>query len=151
MTSRRVAYKWIALSNTTVAMLAYSLNQTIVLVALPAIFAGLQADPLSKGGAGYLLWVMSSYTVATTVLLATFGRIADIHGKVRFYKIGFIVFGVASLLCAFTPSTGTTGALELIIFRLLQGVGGAMLSATSIAILTDAFPANERGLAFAFN
>jgi MFS family permease len=151
MTHRKVAYKWVALSNTTLAMLAYSFNQTIVLVALPAIFAGLQADPLSKGGAGYLLWVMSSYTVATTVLLATFGRIADIHGKVRFYKIGFVIFGVASLLCALTPSTGTTGALELIIFRLLQGVGGAMLSATGIAILTDAFPANERGLAFAIN
>src|ERR1700680_2299127 len=118
MIRRRVEYKWIALSNTTLAILAYSLNQTIVLVALPAIFAGLHADPLSKGGAGYLLWVMSGYTVATTVLLATFGRIADIHGKVRFYKFGFVVFGVSSLLCALTPSTGGTGALELIIFRL---------------------------------
>jgi MFS family permease len=151
MTRRPVDYKWVALSNTTLAMLAYSFNQTIVLVALPSIFAGLHTDPLSKGGAGYLLWVMSGYTVATTVLLATFGRIADIHGKVRFYKIGFIVFGVGSLLCALTPSTGGAGALELIMFRLLQGVGGAMLSATGLAILTDAFPANERGLAFSIN
>jgi MFS family permease len=144
-------YKWIALSNTTVAMLAYSFNQTIVLVALPAIFAGLHSDPLSKGGAGYLLWVLSSYTATTTILLATFGRIADTHGKVRFYKYGFVVFGIGSLLCTLTPSMGSTGALELILFRVLQGVGGAMLSATSIAILTDAFPAKERGLAFAIN
>jgi MFS family permease len=151
MTRGPVAYKWVALSNTTLAMLAYSFNQTIVLVALPAIFAGLHADPLSKGGAGYLLWVMSGYTVATTVLLATFGRIADMHGKVRFYKIGFIVFGIGSLFCALTPSSGGTGALELIVSRLLQGVGGAMLSATALAILTDAFPANERGLAFSIN
>jgi MFS family permease len=147
----RIEYKWIALSNTTLAMLAYSLNQTIVLVALPAIFAGLHADPLSREGAGYLLWMMSSYTVATTVLLATFGRIADIHGRVRFYKIGFLIFGASSLLCALTPSVGSTGALELIVARLLQGVGGAMLSAASLAILTDAFPVRERGLAFAIN
>jgi MFS family permease len=151
LTRRPLQYKWVALSNTTLAMLAYSFNQTIVLVALPAIFAGLHADPLSRGGAGYLLWVMSGYTVATTVLLATFGRIADMYGKVRFYKIGFIVFGIGSLLCAVTPSTGGTGALELIISRLLQGVGGAMLSATALAILTDAFPPNERGLAFSIN
>lgn len=151
MSERVREYKWIALSNTTVAMLAYSFNQTIVLVALPAIFAGLHSDPLSKGGAGYLLWVMSSYTATTTILLATFGRIADTHGKVRFYKYGFIVFGIGSLLCTLTPSTGGAGALELILFRVVQGVGGAMLSATSIAILTDAFPAKERGLAFAIN
>ncbi len=145
------AYKWIALSNTTLAMLAFSVNQTIVLVALPSIFAGLHSDPLSESGAGYLLWMMSGYTAATTVLMASFGRIADIHGKVRFYKLGFVVFGVASLLCGLTPSTGDLGAIELIFFRILQGVGGAMLSATSLAILTDTFPPGERGFAFAIN
>lgn len=151
MSGRRLEYKWVALSNTTLAMLAYSVNQTIVLVALPAIFTGLHVDPLSRGGAGYLLWLMSGYTAATTVLLASFGRIADIHGKVRFYKIGFLVFGVASLLCALTPSTGEIGVLELIVFRVVQGGGGAMLSATSLAIITDAFPATQRGLAIGIN
>jgi MFS family permease len=151
VSQRAREYKWIALSNTTVAMLAYSFNQTIVLVALPAIFAGIHSDPLSKGGAGYLLWIMSSYTATTTILFATFGRIADTHGKVRFYKYGFVVFGIGSVLCTLTPSTGSTGALELILFRVVQGIGGAMLSATSLAILTDAFPAKERGLAFAIN
>ena len=145
------AYKWIALSNTTLAMLAFSVNQTIVLVALPSIFGGLHSDPLSESGAGYLLWMMSGYTAATTVLMASLGRIADIHGKVRFYKLGFVLFGVASLLCGLTPSTGDLGAIELIFFRILQGVGGAMLSATSLAILTDTFPPGERGFAFAIN
>jgi MFS family permease len=144
-------YKWIALSNTTLAMLLYSFNQTIVLVALPQIFAGLHADPLSKSGASYVLWVMSGYTVATTVLNASFGRIADIHGKVRFYNFGFVVFALGAGLCALTPSTGDAGALELIAFRIVQGVGGAMLAATSFAILTDAFPARRRGMAFATN
>jgi MFS family permease len=144
-------YKWIALSITTVAMLLYSVNQTIVLVALPSIFEGLHADPLAKSGAGYLLWVMSGYTATTTVLLATFGRIADRHGKVRLYVTGFAVFTLGSLLCAWTPSTGDMGALELIVSRIVQGVGGAILSATSLAILTDAFPPNQRGLAFSFN
>jgi MFS family permease len=106
---------------------------------------------LNGSGAGYLLWMISSYTAATTVLLASFGRIADIYGKVRFYKAGFIVFGAASLLCGLTPSTGDGGAIELIVFRVFQGVGGAMLSATSLAILTDTFPPGERGFAFAIN
>jgi EmrB/QacA subfamily drug resistance transporter len=145
------SYKWVVLSNTTMAMLIVSVNQTIVLVALPAIFAGLHSDPLGHNEASYLLWLTNGYTIATTIFLLTFGRLADTHGKVRFYNFGFIVFGVASLLCALTPSTGSAGALELIIFRFIQGIGGAMLFAVNLAILTDAFPEGQRGLAYSIN
>jgi MFS family permease len=144
-------YKWIALSNTTLAMLLYAFNQTVMLVALPSIFSGLHADPLSRTGARSVLWLISGYTIATTVLMASFGRIADIHGRVRFYNIGFLIFALGAALCALTPSDGSAGIMELVTFRLVQGAGGAMLAATSIAILTDAFPATQRGLAFAMN
>jgi EmrB/QacA subfamily drug resistance transporter len=132
-------------------MLLVSVNQTIVLVSLPAIFAGLHADPLGHGQASYLLWLVNSYAITTTVFVLTFGRLADTHGKTKFYNAGFIVFGLASLLCALTPSTGHAGALELIAFRSLQGVGGAMLFAVNLALLTDAFPPTERGFAYAIN
>jgi EmrB/QacA subfamily drug resistance transporter len=145
------SYKWVVLSNTTLAMLVVSINQTIVLVALPAIFAGLHSDPLGPNEASYLLWLTNGYTIATTIFLLTFGRLADTHGKVRFYNLGFTVFGVASLLCAVTPSAGSAGALELIIFRFIQGIGGAMLFAVNLAILTDAFPQRQRGIAYAIN
>jgi MFS family permease len=144
-------YKWIVLINTTIGMLMASINQTIVMISLPAIFSGLHVDPLAAGQSSLLLWMMMGYSAVTTVLLVTFGRIADMFGRVRIYNLGFVVFTVGSLLCALTPSGGTTGAIELIAFRMVQGVGGACLFANSIAILTDAFPAHQRGFSLGIN
>ena len=147
----KLEYKWIVLINTTIGMLMAAINQTIVLISLPAIFLGLQVDPLAPGQSNLLLWMLMGYAAVTTVLLVTFGRIADMFGRVRIYTLGFIIFTVGSLLCALTPSVGTTGAIELIAFRMLQGVGGACLFANSIALLTDAFPARQRGFSLGIN
>ncbi len=145
------AYKWIALSNTTVGSLMAFMNQTIALIALPSVFAGLRVDPVGSGQSALLLWVLMGYSIATTVLLVTFGRISDTYGRVRLYNLGYVVFTLGSLLCALTPSTGNAGAIELIGFRMVQGIGGAFLMANSAAILTDAFPTNQRGLALGIN
>ena len=147
----KLEYKWIVLINTTIGMLMAAINQTIVLISLPAIFAGLHVDPLAPGQSNLLLWMLLGYSAVTTVFLVTFGRIADIFGRVRIYNLGFVVFTAGSLLCAVTPSDGTTGALELIAFRMLQGLGGACLFANSIALLTDAFPASQRGFSLGIN
>jgi MFS family permease len=147
----KLEYKWIVLINTTIGMLMAAINQTIVLISLPAIFSGLQVDPLAAGQSNLLLWMLMGYSAVTTVLLVTFGRIADMFGRVRIYNLGFVVFTVGSLLCALTPSVGTTGAIELIAFRMLQGLGGACLFANSIALLTDAFPARQRGFSLGIN
>jgi MFS family permease len=147
----KLEYKWVVLINTTIGMLMASINQTIVLISLPAIFSGLHVDPLGPGQSNLLLWMLMGYSAVTTVLLVTFGRIADIFGRVRIYNLGFVVFTIGSLLCAVTPSVGTTGALELIAFRMLQGVGGACLFANSVALLTDAFPASQRGFSLGIN
>lgn len=144
-------YKWIALSNTTLGVLMASLNSSILIIALPVIFAGLKVNPLAGGQTGLLLWVLLGFNVATTVFLVTFGRLSDIFGRVKLYNVGFLIFTIGSVLCSVTWSTGTAGELELIIFRLVQGVGGAFLFSNSAAILTDAFPSNQRGLALGLN
>ncbi|MCY0876425.1 MAG: MFS transporter [Firmicutes bacterium] len=148
---RSTHYKWIALSNTTLGVLMASLNSSILIIALPVIFAGLKVDPLAGGQTGLLLWVLLGFNVATTVFLVTFGRLSDIFGRVKLYNLGFLIFTIGSVLCSITWSTGTAGELELIIFRLVQGVGGAFLFSNSAAILTDAFPSNQRGLALGLN
>jgi MFS family permease len=147
----KLEYKWVVLINTTIGMLMASINQTIVLISLPAIFSGLHVDPLAPGQSNLLLWMLMGYSAVSTVLLVTFGRIADIFGRVRIYNLGFVIFTVGSLLCVLTPSEGTAGAIELIAFRMLQGVGGACLFANSIALLTDAFPASQRGFSLGIN
>ena len=144
-----VQYKWVALSNTTIGTLMASIDATIVLISLPAIFRGISVDPLDSFQ--YLLWVLFGYSLVTSTLLVSFGRISDIYGRVRLFNLGFAIFTVGSLLCAATPSTGDAGALELVVFRLVQGVGGAFLLSNSAAILTDAFPARERGKALGIN
>jgi EmrB/QacA subfamily drug resistance transporter len=144
-------YKWMALSNTTLGGFMAFLNQTIVLISLPVIFRGLGVDPIGSGQTSLLLWILMSYNVASTISLATIGRISDTFGKVRFYNLGFVIFTIGSLMCALTPGTGNTGAYELIAFRFVQGIGGAFLMANGAAILTDAFPRNERGLALGLN
>ena len=144
-------YKWIALTNTTLGSLMATIDASIVLIALPAIFKGIGIDPLASGESSYFLWLLLGYMVVTTTLLVTFGRISDMFGRVRLYNLGFAIFTVGSTLLAFTPGMGNAGALELIIFRLIQGVGAGFLVSNSAAILTDAFPANQRGRALGIN
>ena len=144
-------YKWIALSNTTLAVFMSTLDGSIVVISLPAIFRGINLDPLAPSNIGYLLWMMMGYLMVQAVLVVTVGRFGDMYGRVRIYNAGFVVFTAASLLLSFDPFTGGAGALWLIAWRLLQALGGSMLTANSAAILTDAFPVNQRGLALGIN
>ena len=145
------SYRWIALSNTTLGILMASLNGSIILISLPAIFRGIQVNPLQPGEVSYLLWILLGYMVITSVFLVTFGRISDMLGRVRMYNAGFAVFTLGSILLFLTPGSGNQAALELILFRLVQGIGGAFLFANSAAIITDAFPSHQRGLAMGVN
>lgn len=144
-------YKWIALSNTTLGMLMATINSSIILISLPGIFRGIGINPLSPGNVGYLLWLMMGYMLITAVLVVTLGRLGDMMGRVRIYNLGFAVFSFASVALALDPLHGGGGALWLVTWRLVQGVGGAMLFANSSAIIVDAFPAEQRGLAMGIN
>src|SRR5205085_2191830 len=146
-----VDYKWIALSNTTLGVLMVTINQSIILIALPAIFRGIRVDPLQPGNTSYLLWMILGFLVVTAVLVVSLGRLGDMFGRVRMYNLGFAVFTVFSVLLSVTWLHGSAGALWLILMRVGQGVGGAMLFANSAAILTDAFPRDQRGLALGIN
>ncbi|HEX7474562.1 MAG TPA: MFS transporter, partial [Dehalococcoidales bacterium] len=144
-------YKWIALSNTTLGGFMVALDGSCVMIALPAIFRGINLNPLAPDSSAYLLWILTGYTLVMAVLVVTLGRIGDIFGRVRMYNLGFVIFSLGSILLSFTWSTGSAGALELIGFRVVQAIGGACLFANSAAILTDAFPSNQRGLALGIN
>jgi MFS family permease len=144
-------YKWIALSNTTLGVLMATINQSIVLIALPDIFRGIGLNPLSPGNTSYLLWMFMGFLVVSAVLVVSFGRLGDMFGRVRMYNMGFAIFSVASIFLAVTWMHGSPAALWLIIWRVVQGIGGAFLFANSAAILTDAFPANQRGTALGMN
>lgn len=146
-----VQYKWVALSNTTLGVLMASINGTIVLISLPAIFRGIKLDPFAGSSFQYLLWILMGYMMITAVLLVTFGRLSDIFGRVRLFNLGFMIFTIGSVLLFLTPGTGDTAGLELILFRMVQAVGASFLFANSAAIITDAFPANERGKAMGLN
>ncbi|ARM74768.1 MFS transporter [Acidianus manzaensis] len=142
-------YKWIALSNTTIGVLMAAINGTIIIISLPAIFRGIDINPLTSFQ--YLLWILMGYNIVTATLLVSFGRLSDIYGRVRLYNLGFLIFTIGSILLFLTPNTGDLGAIELISFRIVQGIGGAFLFANSAAIITDAFPAKERGKALGIN
>jgi MFS family permease len=144
-------YKWVVLSNTTLGILLASINASIVLISLPAIFRGIGLNPLAPGNVSYLLWMLMGYLVVTAVLVVPFGRLGDMYGRVRIYNIGFVVFTLAAIALSFDPFQLGGGAVWLIAWRVIQGVGGAMLMASSSAILTDAFPANQRGMALGVN
>ena len=144
-------YKWVALANTTAAIFMAALDGSIVIIALPAIFRGINLDPLSPGNISYLLWMIMGYRLVQAVLVVNLGRLGDIFGRVRMYNQGFVVFTVASVLLSFDPFHGTHGALWLIGWRFLQAIGGSMLMANSAAILTDAFPPERRGFALGTN
>jgi MFS family permease len=151
MPSAGVHYKWIALSNTTLGMLMATVNASIMLIALPDIFRGIGVNPLQPGNTSLLLWLIMGYLVVTAVLVVSFGRLGDMFGRVRMFNLGFALFALFSIMLSVTWLHGTAAAWWLIGMRILQGVGGAMLMANSSAILTDAFPANERGLALGLN
>lgn len=144
-------YKWVVLSNTALGILLASINASIVLISLPAIFRGIGLNPLAPGNVSYLLWMLMGYLVVTAVLVVPFGRLGDMYGRVRIYNLGFVVFTVAAIALSFDPFQLGGGAVWLIGWRVVQGVGGAMLMASSSAILTDAFPANQRGMALGTN
>jgi MFS family permease len=141
----------VALSVTTVGILAATLNSSILLISLPAIFKGLGLDPLAPQNISYLLWMLMGFLLVTAVLVVTFGRLGDQYGRAKLFNLGFLIFTIASIGCALVPSTGAAGALEIIIMRVVQGVGGAMVMANSTAIITDAFPADRRGFALGVN
>ena len=144
-------YRWVALSNTTLGVLMATINSSIVIISLPAIFRGIRLDPLGPGNVSYLLWMIMGFLVVSAVLVVTLGRLGDIYGRVRVYNLGFAVFAAASVFLSVDPLHGEPGALWLIIGRIVQGIGGAMLFANSAAILTDAFPSSQRGMALGIN
>jgi MFS family permease len=147
----KLDYKWVALSNTTLGMLLATINSSILLIALPDIFRGIGIDPLAPGNTSYLLWLILGFLVVMAVLLVSLGRLGDIYGRVRMFNLGFAVFTAFSILLSITWMHGSAAAIWLILMRVGQGVGGALLFANSTAILTDAFPANQRGLALGVN
>jgi MFS family permease len=144
-------YKWVALSNTTLGNLLATINSSIVLISLPAIFKGIGLNPLEPGNVSYLLWMLMGYMLVTAVLVVTLGRLGDMFGRVKIYNAGFAIFTITSIILSLDPFDGGGGALWLIGWRVLQAVGGAMLMANSAAIITDAFPAEQRGMALGVN
>ncbi len=144
-------YKWVALSNTTLSITMATIDTSIVIIAMPAIFRGIHLDPTAPGNISYLLWMIIGYLLVTAVLVVTLGRLGDMFGRVRIYNLGFVVFTLASIALSLDPLTGPAGAMWLILWRLGQAFGGAMLMANAAAILTDAFPARQRGMALGIN
>ncbi len=145
------SYKWIALSNTTIGILMVTISGSITLISLPDIFRGIHLNPLASGNTSYFLWLLMGFLLVTAVLVVSFGRIGDMYGRVKMYNLGFAIFTFFSILLSVTWMTGKSGALWLIIMRIFQGIGGAFLFANSSAILTDAFPSEQRGLALGIN
>ena len=144
-----VQYKWIALSNTSLGVFMGFMNANIVLISLPAIFRGIGVNPFNSFQ--YLLWILFGYSIVSAILVVNVGRISDIFGRVRMYNLGFLIFTVASILLYLTPGQGDVAALQLVIYRVIQAVGGALLMANSAAILSEAFPPKERGFALGLN
>jgi MFS family permease len=148
---RGPSYKWIALSNCTLGVLLATLDASITLIAMPNIFRGIKLDPLVPANSFYLLWMILGFLVVSSVLIVSLGRLGDMYGRVRIYNLGFVIYTVASLFLTVDWLTGRDGALFLIVFRVVQGIGAACLLANSAAIITDAFPANQRGMALGIN
>jgi MFS family permease len=144
-------YKWVALSNTSLGMFMATVDSSIVIISMPAIFRGIHLDPFGAGNISYLLWMIMGYLLVTAVLVVTLGRLGDIVGRVKMYNLGFVVFTFASVALSFDPFLGGSGAVWLIAWRVVQALGGSMLMANSAAIITDAFPAKQRGMALGIN
>jgi MFS family permease len=144
-------YKWVALTNTTIGLLMVSINGSILLIALPNIFRGIKLDPLAPGNTSYFLWILMGFLLVTSVLVVSLGRVGDIYGRVKMYTLGFGIFTFFSIMLSITWMSGPGAALWIIAMRVLQGVGGAFIFANSSAIITDAFPVEQRGFALGFN
>ncbi len=144
-------YKWIVLSNTTLGVLMATIDMSIMLIALPDIFRGIGIDPLRAGNSFYLLWMILSFMVVSSVLVVSLGRLGDMYGRVKMYNLGFAVYTFFSLLLTVTWMHGSAAAIYLVVMRIFQGVGAAFLIANSTAILTDAFPPGQRGMALGIN
>ena len=147
----RVPYKWIVLSCTTFGVLMAMINASSLLIALPAIFRGIHLNPLDPGNFTYLLWILMGYGLVSAALVVTAGRIGDMYGRVRMFKIGFVIFTAAAVALSLVWGTGASGAVQIIVFRMVQAVGGSMMMANSAAIITDAFPHDQRGMALGVN
>jgi MFS family permease len=144
-------YKWVALTNTTAGVLLATIDGSILIIAMPDIFRGIHLDPLVPGNSVYLLWLILGYLVTGSVLVVSVGRLGDMYGRVKMYNLGFVIYTAASLFLTIDWMTGHEGALWLLVWRIVQGVGGAFLVGNSGAILTDAFPTHQRGLALGIN
>ena len=144
-------YKWIALSNVTLGVLLATLDASITLIAMPDIFRGIHLDPLLPANSFYLLWMILGFLVVSSVLIVSLGRLGDMFGRVRMYNLGFVIYTAASLALTVDWMSGRAGATYLIAFRVVQGVGAAFLLANAAAIITDAFPVNQRGMALGIN
>lgn len=142
-------YKWTALSIILISSLMSSINMSITLIALPAIFNGIQINPMNSFQ--YLLWILMVFGLVNATLLLSFGRLSDIYGRAKFFKLGFLIFTIGSVLLYLTPSTGDAGAIEIIIFRIIQAVGSAFTMANGSAIIADSFHHSERGKALGIN
>jgi MFS family permease len=145
------SYKWFALSNCTLAVLLATLDVSITIIAMPDIFRGIHLDPLVPSNSFYLLWMILGYMIVGSVLIVSLGRLGDMFGRVRIYNLGFVIYTAASLLLTVDWLTGRAGADYLIVLRIVQGIGGACLMANAAAIITDAFPENQRGMALGIN
>lgn len=146
-----VQYKWIALSNTTIGVFLATINQTILMISLPAVFKGIELNPFDPANFQYLLWILLGFNIITATLLLTFGRLSDMFGRVRLFNLGFGVFTTGSILLYFTPGTGAAAAQYMVFGRIVQGIGAAFLFSNSAAIITDAFHSKERGTALGIN
>ncbi len=144
-------YKWVVLTNTTIAILMAMMNSTLLVIALPAVFRGIGLNPLLPSSFAYLLWLLMGYSVVAASLVITFGRLSDMYGRARMYRLGFAIFTAGSVLLSLTPGSGTTAASLMIAFRAIQAVGAAMIMANGTALIADAFPINERGKALGIN
>ena len=114
-------YKWVALSNTTLGVLIATMDASIVIISLPAIFRGIGLDPLASGNIGYLLWMILGYLLVSAVLVVVLGRLGDMFGRVRIYNLGFLIFACASVALSLDPFRAGAGALWLILWRIVQG------------------------------
>lgn len=137
---KHIDYKWIVLSVTTIGALMASIDSTIVILALPDMMTSLHSDLVS------MIWVIMAYILVSSIFLLTFGRIADLFGRVRMYNLGFVIFTIGSALCGFSNS-----AVALILFRLVQGTGAAMMVVNDAALITEVFPPDQRGRALGIN
>ncbi len=144
-------YKWVVLSNTTIGVVLATMNATSLIIALPVIFRGIHLSPLQPANFPYLLWIIMGYMLVSAAVVVTVGRIGDIFGRVKMYNLGFAWFTVGAVLLSLVWSTGSSGALELVILRMFQAIGGALLMANSAAIITDAFPSEQLGFALGIN